>query len=39
MHWTADDLALLELVDPETKEPIPLEDGAEGEAVFTVIRG
>jgi phenylacetate-CoA ligase len=39
MHWTADDLALLELVDPDTKEPIPLEDGAEGEAVITVFAG
>lgn len=39
MHWTADDLALYELVDPDTKEPIPLEDGAEGEAVFTAMEG
>jgi phenylacetate-CoA ligase len=39
MHWTADDLALYELVDPDTKEPIPLEDGAEGEALFTVLEG
>ena len=39
MHWTADDLALYELVDPETKESIPLEDGAEGEAIFTVLDG
>lgn len=39
MHWTGDDLAMLELVDPETKESIPLEDGAEGEAVLTVLEG
>ena len=39
MHWTADDLAYYELVDPETKEPVPLEDGAEGEALFTVLQG
>jgi phenylacetate-CoA ligase len=39
MHWTADDLAFYELVDPDTKEPIPLEDGAEGEALFTVLEG
>ena len=39
MHWTGDDLALFELVDPDTKESIPLEDGAEGEAVITVFAG
>jgi phenylacetate-CoA ligase len=39
MHWTGDDMAMLELVDPDTKEPIPLEDGAEGEAVITVFAG
>jgi len=39
MHWTADDLAYYELVDPETKESIPLEDGAQGEALFTVLEG
>jgi phenylacetate-CoA ligase len=39
MHWTGDDLALLELVDPDTKEPMPFEDGAEGEAVITVFAG
>lgn len=39
MHWTGDDLAMLELVDPDTKESIPLEDGAEGEAVLTVLEG
>lgn len=39
MHWTADDLGYYELVDPETKEPVPLEDGAEGEALFTMLDG
>ncbi|MDQ7785258.1 MAG: hypothetical protein RDU20_20400 [Desulfomonilaceae bacterium] len=35
MHWVADDFCYYELVDPETKEPIPLEHGATGLAVFT----
>lgn len=39
MHWVADDLALYELVDPHTREPLPLTDGAEGEAVFTTLVG
>lgn len=39
MHWLADDLCIYELVDPDTKEPIPLEDGARGEALFTSIEG
>jgi len=39
MHWLADDLCIYELVDPDTREPIPLEDGARGEAVFTNIEG
>ena len=39
MHWLGDDLCLYELVDPDTREPIPLEDGARGEAVFTNIEG
>ena len=39
MHWLADDICIYELVDPETKEPVPLEDGARGEAVFTNIEG
>jgi phenylacetate-CoA ligase len=39
MHWLGDDLAYYELVDPETKEPIPMENGAKGEAVFTSLEG
>ncbi|MFH1136995.1 MAG: AMP-binding protein [Pseudomonadota bacterium] len=35
MHWAADDFCYYELVDPETKAPIPLENGAVGLAVFT----
>jgi len=39
MHWVADDLCYYELVDPDTKAPIPLEDGARGEALFTMLTG
>jgi phenylacetate-CoA ligase len=39
MHWLGDDLCIYELVDPDTREPIPFEDGARGEAVFTNIEG
>lgn len=35
MHWLVDDLALMELVDPDTRELVPFIDGAEGLAVFT----
>ncbi len=35
MHWVADDYCLYELVDPETNEPVPMEHGATGLAVFT----
>lgn len=35
MHWLVDDLAVMELVDPDTFEHIPFEDGAEGLAVYT----
>lgn len=37
MHFVLDDRCYYELVDPRTKEPIPLEDGASGEAVFTTL--
>ncbi|MBI5446577.1 MAG: AMP-binding protein [Deltaproteobacteria bacterium] len=37
MHCVADDLCYYELVDPETKAPIPLEDGAQGEALWTTL--
>jgi len=39
MHWLGDDLCYYELVDPETKAPVPFENGAEGEAVFTSLEG
>lgn len=39
MHWVGDDLAIYELMDPATHEPIALRDGAEGEAVFTTLVG
>jgi len=39
MHWLADDLCYYELVDPDTKEPIPIENGAKGEALFTMLAG
>lgn len=35
MHWVADDYCYFELVDPETKKPIPMVNGATGLAVFT----
>ncbi|MDH4007901.1 MAG: hypothetical protein OEU35_07555, partial [Desulfuromonadales bacterium] len=35
MHWMADDHCHYELVDPETKKPVPMEHGATGIAVFT----
>ncbi|MBW2368181.1 MAG: phenylacetate--CoA ligase family protein [Deltaproteobacteria bacterium] len=37
MHWLVDDLCYFELVDPDTQAPIPLEDGARGEAVYTTL--
>ncbi len=39
MHWLCEDLCYYELVDPDTKEPIPLKDGAVGEAVLTILEG
>ncbi|MFO8048360.1 MAG: phenylacetate--CoA ligase family protein [Desulfosudaceae bacterium] len=30
MHWIADDYAYYELIDPETKEVVPMENGATG---------
>lgn len=37
MHWLGDDLVYYELVDPETGDPIPFENGAIGEACFTTL--
>jgi phenylacetate-CoA ligase len=38
LHLTVGDHALLEVVDPDTGEPVSLEDGAEGELVWTHLR-
>lgn len=37
MYFVSEDHCLLELVDPHTKAPIPLADGAVGEMVFTFL--
>jgi phenylacetate-CoA ligase len=39
MHWIGDDLVVYELTTPGSGEPVPLADGAEGEAVFTSLVG
>jgi phenylacetate-CoA ligase len=39
MHYVGDDFMILELVDPETKKPLPFENGQIGEAVFTSVDG
>jgi phenylacetate-CoA ligase len=39
MHWVGDDLVFYELVDPDSQEAIPLEDGTRGEGVFTTLVG
>ena len=38
LHLTVGDHAVLELIDPDTGEPLPLEDGASGEFVWTHLR-
>lgn len=37
MHFSARDNTFVELVDPETRKPIPWEDGAQGELVYTAL--
>ncbi len=37
MHFVSADHCILELVDPQTKDPIEITDGAMGEMVFTFI--
>ncbi len=39
MHHLSDDIILFELVDPDTKEPLPFEDGAVGEFMITALEG
>jgi phenylacetate-CoA ligase len=38
MHFSAEGIVHTELVDPETGNPVPLEEGAEGELVYTHLR-
>jgi phenylacetate-CoA ligase len=38
LHLTLRGHAILELIDPESGEPLPLEDGASGEFVWTHLR-
>ncbi|WP_068115890.1 phenylacetate--CoA ligase family protein [Tropicimonas marinistellae] len=38
MHFSGGGLVHFELIDPETGEVLPLEDGAEGELVYTHLR-
>jgi phenylacetate-CoA ligase len=38
LHLTVGDHAILELVDPDSGEPVPLGDGASGEFVWTHVR-
>ena len=37
MHFISPDHCILELIDPETKKPVEMTDGAIGEMVFTFI--
>ncbi|MFO1219718.1 MAG: AMP-binding protein [Burkholderiaceae bacterium] len=37
MHFVSDDHCLLELVDPQTRAPVAMADGAVGEMVFTFL--
>jgi phenylacetate-CoA ligase len=38
LHLTVEEHAVMELVDPDGGEPVPLEDGATGEFVWTHLR-
>ena len=38
MHFMARDFVHVELIDPASGDPIPWEDGAEGELVYTALR-
>jgi len=35
IHFYAEDNAYFEIVDPDTMQPLPIEDGVEGEIIFT----
>ena len=39
MHFITEDMALLEIVHPETLEPVPFEEGATGLMVMTPLKG
>ena len=39
MHHVSDDLIYFELINPETGEPVPFEDGATGMSVQTTVDG
>ena len=39
MHFVRDDTCIMELINPETREPVPFEDGAIGEVVGTPLAG
>ncbi len=39
MHFLSDDIGLVELVDPDTHEHIPFENGAKGMVVLTPLAG
>ena len=39
MHFVRDDTCIMELIDPETREPVPFVDGAIGEVVGTPLAG
>ena len=38
MHFSGRDLVHFELIDPDSGAPLPLEDGAQGELVYTHLR-
>jgi phenylacetate-CoA ligase len=37
MHFSGDPYIHVELIDPDTDEPLPFDDGAEGELVYTTL--
>ena len=38
LHWLGEDFIHLEILDPATGEPLPLEDGVSGEGVYTALQ-
>jgi len=39
MHYLSDDIQFIDLADPETREPVPWQDGATGLLVLTGLEG